>query len=96
MVSHQEYRVVFEYYSSGSYSMWCAHFLPCDPVSYSSKLSKSAAQWFALLALMRAWIVFGSRKITNPEKCLKMQQNPQCPVHVVLGGLIYYYAFCSS
>src|SRR3990172_7183853 len=40
--------------------------------------------------------MFGSRKNTKPEKCLKMPQNPQRPVHAVLGGLIFYYAFCSS
>src|SRR6266542_7110862 len=56
----------------------------------------AAAQRFALLALGRAWIMFGSRKNTKPEKCLKMPQNPQRPVHAVLGGLIFSYAFCSS
>ncbi len=44
-----------------------------------------AAQRFALLALGRAWILFGSRKNSKPEKCLKMPQNPQRPVHALLG-----------
>jgi hypothetical protein len=44
-----------------------------------------AAQRFALLALGRAWTMLGSRKNSKPEKCLKMPQNPQRPVHALLG-----------
>jgi len=46
------------------------------------------AQWFALLALGRAWTLFGSRKNSKPEKYLKMPQNPQRPVHAMLGGFL--------
>jgi hypothetical protein len=42
-------------------------------------------QRFALLALGRAWSMFGSRKKPKQEKCLKMAQNPQRPVHALLG-----------
>jgi hypothetical protein len=41
---------------------------------------------FALLALGRAWTLLGSRKNSKSEKCLKIAQNPQRPVHAVLGG----------
>jgi len=36
------------------------------------------------MALGWAWILFGSRKNLKPEKCLKMRQNPQRPVHALL------------
>jgi hypothetical protein len=45
-----------------------------------------ASQRFALLALGRAWILFESRKNSKPEKYLKMPQNPQRPVHALLGN----------
>jgi len=45
------------------------------------------AQRFALLALGRAWTLFGSRKNSKPEKCSKMAENPTCPVHALLGAL---------
>jgi hypothetical protein len=48
------------------------------------------AQRFALLAGGRAWILFESRKNSKPEKCLKMPQNPQRPVHALLGCLPAY------
>jgi len=48
-----------------------------------------AAQRFALLALGRAWILFGSRKNSKPENCSKMPQNPQRPVHALLGGFLF-------
>src|SRR3990172_1384291 len=38
----------------------------------------------------RAEILFGSRKKSKPEKCLKMRQNPTRQGHAVLG------AFCLS
>ena len=44
------------------------------------------AHRFTLLALGRAWILLGSRKNLKPEKCSKMRQNLQRPVHAVLGG----------
>ena len=36
-------------------------------------------------ALGRMWILFGSRENSKPEKCSKMPQNPQRPVHALLG-----------
>ena len=42
----------------------------------------------ALLALGRAWTLFGSRKNPKPEKCLKIAQNPQRPVHALFGGVL--------
>ena len=33
-----------------------------------------------------AGILFGSRKSSKPEKCSKMPQNPQRPVHTLLGS----------
>ena len=39
---------------------------------------------FALPACGRAWIRFGSRKNSKPEKCLKMPQNPTRQVHALL------------
>jgi hypothetical protein len=55
--------------------------------SYFIKCSiGAAAQRLALLTLGRAWTMFGSRKNSKPEKCLKMPQTPQRPVHAVLGG----------
>ena len=50
-----------------------------------SDSASRAAQRFALLALGRAWTMFGSRKNSKPEKCSKMPQNPQRPVHALLG-----------
>jgi hypothetical protein len=38
-------------------------------------------------ALGRAWILFGSRKNSKPEKYLKTAQNPQRPVHALLGAV---------
>jgi len=46
-----------------------------------------AAQRIALLALGRAWTLLGSRKNLKPEKCSKMRQNPQRPVHALLGSI---------
>jgi hypothetical protein len=37
------------------------------------------------MACGRAWILFGSRKNLKTGKCLKIAQNPQRPVHVLLG-----------
>jgi hypothetical protein len=34
----------------------------------------------------RAWILFGSRKNSKPEKYLKMRQNPHHPLHALLGA----------
>ena len=48
---------------------------------------RGVAQRFALLALGRAWILFESRKNPKPEKCSKMLQNPQRPVHALLARL---------
>jgi len=45
-----------------------------------------ATQRLALLALGRAWILFGSRENSKPENYRKMPQNPQRPVHALLGG----------
>ena len=39
---------------------------------------------FALPACGRAWTLLGSRENSKPEKCLKMRQNPQRPVHALL------------
>jgi hypothetical protein len=47
-----------------------------------------ASQRLALLALGQAWTLLGSRKNSKPEKCLKKPQNPQRPVHAVLGNLL--------
>jgi hypothetical protein len=44
-----------------------------------------AAQRSALLALGRAWILLGSGKNSKPEKYSKKPQNPQRPVHALLG-----------
>jgi len=44
-----------------------------------------AAERFALLALGRAWTLLGSKKNSKQEKSLKMRQNPQRPVHALLG-----------
>jgi hypothetical protein len=49
------------------------------------------AQRFALLALGRVWTLLESRKNPKPEKCLKMPQNPQRPVHAMLGGNTIYH-----
>ena len=48
------------------------------------------AQRFALLALGRAWTLPGSRKNLKPENALRMPQNPQRPVHAVLGGVLLH------
>jgi hypothetical protein len=53
-------------------------------------LSAFNVQRFALLALGRTEILFGSRKNSKPEKCSKMPQNPQRPVHALLGNLYAY------
>jgi hypothetical protein len=47
-------------------------------------ISDEAAERFALPACGRAWILFGSRKNSKPEKCLKMLQNPTRQVHALL------------
>ncbi|HEV2876539.1 MAG TPA: hypothetical protein VGW09_04620 [Nitrososphaeraceae archaeon] len=47
---------------------------------------QATAQRLALLALGRAWIMLESRKNSKRGKCLKMPQNPQRPVHALLGG----------
>jgi hypothetical protein len=46
----------------------------------------AASQRLALLALGRAWILFGSRKNSKPEKCStrSVPQNPHRPVHIIL------------
>jgi hypothetical protein len=49
-----------------------------------SDSASRAAQRFALLALGRAWTLLGSSINSKPEKCLKMPQNPQRPVHAGL------------
>ena len=41
-------------------------------------------------ALGRAWIHLGSRKNSKPEKCLKMPQHPQRPVHRMLKYKVEY------
>ena len=46
------------------------------------------AQRFALLALGRAWTLLESSINSKPEKCLKMPQNPQRPVHALLDPVI--------
>ena len=51
---------------------------------FIDKKSPPAAQRLALLALGRGWILFESRKNSKPEKCSKMPQNPQRPVHALL------------
>jgi hypothetical protein len=38
-----------------------------------------------VVALGRAWTLLGSRENSKPEKCLKTAQNPQRPVHALLG-----------
>jgi len=45
-----------------------------------------AAQRLALPACGRAGIMPESRKNSNPEKCLKMPQNPTRQVHALLGA----------
>ena len=45
---------------------------------------KADAQRFALPACGRAWILFGSKKNSKREKCLKMPQNPTRQVHAML------------
>jgi hypothetical protein len=45
------------------------------------------AQRFALLALGRAWILFESRENLKPENYSEKPQNPQRPVHALLGVL---------
>ena len=40
------------------------------------------------LALGRVWILFESKKTRSQEKCLKMRQNPQRPVHALFGGVL--------
>jgi len=43
-------------------------------------------------SIIRAWIRFGSRKNSKPENYSKTAQNPQRPVHALLGNLpIYQY-----
>ena len=46
-------------------------------VTSCGHLKKSAQRLdIDLRACGRAWILFGSRKTSKPEKCLKMPQNP--------------------
>jgi hypothetical protein len=51
-----------------------------------TKSSGEAAELFALVDFGRAWILFGSRKNSKPEKCSKTAQNPQRPVRALLGA----------
>jgi hypothetical protein len=53
---------------------------------FINRYSGTAAERFALLALGGAWILFGSRENSKRGKCLKMPQNPQRPVHALLGS----------
>jgi hypothetical protein len=39
------------------------------------------------LTMRRVWTLLGSRKNLKPENCLKMRQNPQRPMHALLGGV---------
>jgi hypothetical protein len=48
-----------------------------------------SAEWFALLAVERAWTMLGSRENSKPEKCLKMATNPTCLAHALLG--VFYF-----
>ena len=50
---------------------------------------------YALSGHRWAWILFGSRENSKPEKCLKTPQNPQCPVHAVLDVLLFIYCLVS-
>ena len=45
---------------------------------------------FRVLACGRAWILFGSRKNSKPEKCLKMPQTPTRQVHPRRWGPSFY------
>jgi len=56
--------------------------------SYLSSTIPPAAQRFALLALGRAWILFGSRENSKPEKCSKSRTVPTCRLHALFGGVI--------
>jgi len=47
-----------------------------------------STQRFALLALGQAWTLLGSSINSQPEKCLKIAQNPQRPVHALLGVFV--------
>jgi len=51
---------------------------------------KRKAQRFALVAVGRARKMFGSRKNSKPEKCLKMPQNPHRPLHALLDPATIY------
>ncbi len=55
---------------------------------HSSAHLTSSAQRYALLAAGWAWTMFGSRRNSKPEKCLKTATNPRRPVHVLLGSSI--------
>ena len=55
--------------------------------SICSTLILWAVQRFALLALGRAWTLFGSRENSKRGKCSKKPQNPQRPVHALLGAI---------
>jgi hypothetical protein len=61
--------------------------IPILSLTNNRFLKIEAAQRFALLALGQAWILFGSRENSKPENYRKMPQNPQRPVHALLGGV---------
>lgn len=55
-------------------------FFRCSNFSFSTVLRSRS------MALGWAWTLLGSRENLKPEKCLKKSQNPQRPVHALLGG----------
>ena len=70
---------------NGVISLKTAGIKPIIYVWTTNKFLRQAAQRLALLALGRAWILFGRRKKLQARK---MPQNPQRQVHDVLGGYL--------
>ena len=58
-----------------------------------SLIETLAAQRFVFLLLGQAWTLLGSRENSKPERCLKMHQNPQRPVHASLGVVLFFSDF---
>jgi hypothetical protein len=63
---------------TGHFSASLSHF---SKIIFEKRLIRQF-QRFVLLALGREWTLFGSRENSKPEKCPKMPQNPQRPVHL--------------
>jgi hypothetical protein len=59
-----------------------------DPPFFSNAYLARKHPTVCVVAVGRAWILFGSRKNSKPEKCSKMPQNPHRPLHALLARLL--------